>query len=576
MGDAPALAFRALFGQPTLTLQHPSTTIRLRYSAGAQIASHPVRGLVCLIHGDVYGPWSDPRALLDEYARHGDAFARDLNGSCVILIADQRADRVFLVTDRINSRRMFVWQAGGACLFSSRLPLNCPDLEINPVGVGWYLSNGAVHHNRTILAGVNVLDRASIHDLHPDRKPEARRYWQLCFDATSNAARTPAALADELAEKLVHAVAIRLGDASDVFLSLSGGCDSRGIGAILARSHGVGAVRTFSYRRGQPQPGSDALLAQQTARSLGYPHEMVESYAGNLLAHIADNAQMGQAVAHPCDELDAWKSLSPRFAECARPALFVGDECFGVLTQTFIAPIRRADVFVSLPIRSAASLQRLRPYLPQGTLTRLQEGVAGDLDSLLGGCPATWHLDDQSDYLYVDQEVSNVLMPWRECYAGRCASVRAPYLDNAVLEFMATVPPRLRREKALYMLMLRRHYPQVLADGRCRGSDYAPDLASEFRRHQEAVRGAIRAQSSRLDGLMGPEVALGLLDEIVAQPAGRKDGAVRRLIAGAAPLAPRRIRPWVRRALWPLFAAQLDPAELLRRLLILRAALGKV
>ncbi|HWA94462.1 MAG TPA: hypothetical protein VG844_07655 [Terracidiphilus sp.] len=41
------------------------------------------------------------------------------------------------------------------------------------------------------------------------------------------------------------------------------------------------------------------------ASLVGYPHQILESYHGSILATIESNARLGQGLSNFCDEIDA-------------------------------------------------------------------------------------------------------------------------------------------------------------------------------------------------------------------------------------------------------------------------------
>src|SRR6185503_16636759 len=140
-----------------------------------------------------------------------------------------------------------------------------------------------------------------------------------------------------------------------------------------------------------------------------------------------------------CSELGAWPRMAPRFASVKRPAVFVGDECLGWRNYR-LADYR--DVFASLQIYDVEVLSWLWPLLPNQSQSKFADGLEEDLEVLRAVAQEQTHgdLHNAKDYLYLDQRLSNLILPWREAVIPDGVAVRSPLLDNDVLDLMMRVP----------------------------------------------------------------------------------------------------------------------------------------
>jgi hypothetical protein len=466
---------------------------------------------MAFVWGETY-PSQKPSEIAEGFLREGSSFARDLNGSYVILLVDVTGDAVEIVTDRMGTRRVFASEAsGGARVSTSLTALDTAFFPVDPIGVAWYLSNGVMHVGRTPYTGIRVLDRASVHEVtHHGIRSEP--HWRLPFEA-SDPARDREEVLVELLRLSQQGVERCIADQPSLFLSLSGGWDSAALAAILARTLGVRDVICFSYASGPPEPGSDPWVAARVSERLGYRHEVIPSYSGDFIRHIRDNARLGQGMAHVCDEVDAWRTLETEVRGLSHPVLLTGEARHGD------NPLReggRARAGLYHPPGSMYPFDRirwLRRLLPADTFDRFEAGVT--LDNA--------HLQQRADqsgggrgYFYVSARLPSVLLPWRQHFPGAYMTPRFPLLDYDLMDFLAALTVEMRRSYVFHEAV-ERAYPDVFEVPRATRAGYYFDIGTEVRSHAGALRDMIRSTPSRLDDLVPPSTLLRLIDRIEAE-----------------------------------------------------------
>ena len=427
------------FKKPTSAIDTPQYAVRLWSSDMRNVFSDEQRGRLFLLYGEIYNSVSDNQLewLAHEYDRKGLEFARDLNGSFVILLVDAHENRVAVITDRVNSRRAFYSRYAGShwvsnCLYSHPLT----NVDLDPVGVAWYLVNKSVFNNRTLFEGVKILERASIHQMKPEGFNQ-RQYWFLEFD-NSYAGLKKSHIEAEFSRILVKSVQSRIQDKSSVYLALSGGYDSSAILGLLRYKLQIGGVKCFTFIHSRtPSMRGDAYIAGKMADAAGYEHKVLQGYGSDILRWIDLNGSIGNGTASLCGEIDALIKLFGGLDQGDRSVLFVGDQSFGCINRN---PQSHRDVLDELTMRSVRVVPSLTEILGEDIYRKMRDGLEEDQKSIVAKYPRLKNLHDLKDVLYLDRELSNYLLPYKEYIYGDFITVVNPFLDNDILDFVANRP----------------------------------------------------------------------------------------------------------------------------------------
>ena len=378
--------------KPTIGIDMHQYNVRIWTSDPSKVLFDKQHEILLLLYGEIYNQAMNDHLswIIQQYVSNGLEFAKILNGSFVIVLADRRNDCVAVITDRVNSRRAFhsVYEGNhwiSNCLYSH--PLRNVDLD--PIGVTWYLVNKTVFHNRTLLDGVRILDRASIHEMKSDGLYR-REYWNYQFDYSYEGIE-PKRLKAELSDLLVESVRRRTQDGSQVFLSLSGGYDSTTILGILRYKLHMDAVQCFSYIHSEtPSKNGDAYIAHKMANIAGYKHRFVQGYDGDILKWIDLNGRIGNGAASTCGEIDALIELFDQSDLSHKRKLFIGDACFGHdrALESY------GDVLDSLDIHNLGTNPDLSEFMEQEMCRHLQEGLEKDREAIIAKYPGINNLHD--------------------------------------------------------------------------------------------------------------------------------------------------------------------------------------
>lgn len=505
MAGAPPFRMSA----STLDFAHPGLEVRVVARGDSRLQRAPERPLAVLLHGDLRGTARTPADLVGSYAREGIGFVRGLEGSFALMVVDGERGEVWLATDRANSRRLCVREQAGVVEVATDLSrFAADDAAVDPVGLAWYFSNGAVHGERTVLTGVRRMGRAVWQRIGTDGPGPAETYWSPPF-TSEYAGRDRADVKREFAEALVEAVRRTVPESEPLQLSLSAGHDAAGIAGILARRPDHGGIRAFSYGLDPDREGCDAWAARRMAERLGFPHRFVRSHDGDIVAAIERNASWGDGQALFCDESFAWLCLRHELGD-QRPWLCVGEQFFGGLDMRTPCDDEMLRV---CGMRRLHSQPWLRPFLSAGTFEPMVDGQEADVAAILDRARQVGSMQDARAFLYLDPKLPNVLLVWRERFAGRAFRVLNPWLSNDLLDFTGKLPHAWRVAKNLYKETVAELLPEVFADPRAAASGYIPDWQTELSRQKGRVAEAFASRESRspLDAFVDPGTMRSLL-----------------------------------------------------------------
>jgi hypothetical protein len=165
-------------------------------------------------------------------------------------------------------------------------------------------------------------------------------------------------------------------------------------------------------------------------------------------------------------------------------------------------------------IQGMDQLGWLKDRLAPRIFSELKEAVDADLQEIRKRCPPARDLHDTKDFLFLDQRLCHVMLPWRERICGHFFQVRFPFLSKDLLDFMKDVPSEWRRGKRLYRNTIRRMFPGIYRIPLATRAGYVPDWSAEFRMHRTSIAHLILGGPSRLDELIPPDIILSLLVEL--------------------------------------------------------------
>jgi len=479
-------------------------SVSARLSPRSALYEDPNSQVCLIVHGELCHDGTD---ILDRkkqarnahacYLQDGlDSLTQWLNGSFLVCVVDQQHSVIHLVTDRLGSKKAFLLEQERVVYIASSMHL-LPDRPIDPVGATTYLNNAFNFSGRTVLDGVRSLERASVHSFSTQGH-ERRVYWHLSMSESSLMPPIEQAR-KELAELTRAAVRKRIPASGRIFISLSGGIDSRAIlGCLLEAVTERDRIIAFSY--GEANDG-DVATAARLAEYAGIEHRMTGS-CGDLCTTIRRNGNLGEGmVDFYTHGIDGLFQIENDFSE--NDVLFVGDTlaqggCDGFLDLD--------EVLVrSMEIQSPAVVPGYYSFGDYDCET-LHKRMEAELLEFKESLPDYKDIQDVHDYLFIDQRTSNMLLPWREFHAARFVTVANPLLDNAFLDFYCDLPTALRVDKSLHRETIPLMFPELCAIPIAKGGVNNRPIHHQLSTRRKALTSLIDDFDSRLDTLLPPEL----------------------------------------------------------------------
>lgn len=226
--------------------------------------------------GHVFRSRSDTEAIVHAYEEFGEDFVQHLDGMFALAIWDERQGRLILARDRSGKKPLFYAFDGARFTFASEIKalLACPWIERKVAAeyIPEYLTFGYVPTPRTLYRGIYQVPPASYVVVNRTGMSDPCRYWELeCAGYSHKTVPSIADAARRVRELLTDAVARRM--ISDVPLGafLSGGVDSSIVVGIMSQLTKE-PVRTFTVGFADDLSYDERSYAALAAKFFGTNH----------------------------------------------------------------------------------------------------------------------------------------------------------------------------------------------------------------------------------------------------------------------------------------------------------------
>ncbi len=224
--------------------------------------------------GHVFNSASDSECIPHLYEEYGLDFVQHLRGMFAIALWDEVRGRLVLARDRLGKKPLYFRVDPAGMAFASELKAlmadPATDRGIDEVALSHYLTYQYVPAPHSILQAVKKLEPGHVL-AYEDGHITQSRYWHLQYAPSPEGRGTSEEdLAEELRERLLENVRIRLTSERPLGAFLSGGLDSSAIVAAMSRVSSE-RVRTFSIGFDE-ESHNELPFARQVASLYGTDH----------------------------------------------------------------------------------------------------------------------------------------------------------------------------------------------------------------------------------------------------------------------------------------------------------------
>lgn len=355
---------------------------------------------------------------------------------------------IFLAADRKSSLPIFYCDHNGSLFFAPEVDCLIAAMDGAPMqtdlgGIGSFLASGAPMEGKTFWQGIKKLPGG--HFLSVDSSGHLQEHTYYEFLPGSNPRRTNGvSLHEEFLDLVLQAVARNFEPNGHCVIPLSGGVDSRLIACAARKYYGPQApisTVTFDYEHGGPS--EDSVVAERVAHAIGAQHEIMLHDLTGFAECFEKFAKITNRMSLiPAEHAQNWfwyHSIRERgFQTYLR-----GDEVFGWKSKAFSFE----EAYLESQIRKFSDVAVLRS-LVHGDIYECMREECDSLFSNFADRYTDLPPNLTKDKIYYDFRLQNYLGAGN--YLRRSIlDDRNPLLDESILDFLHTVPDRLRIDKRL-------------------------------------------------------------------------------------------------------------------------------
>ncbi|MCU0429204.1 MAG: hypothetical protein MUF42_04460 [Cytophagaceae bacterium] len=417
-------------------------------------------------------------------------FIRTIEGSFIIFI--KKTEELTLITDKTNSIRAFYGSHNHTWQVSTQLQdLPLASSAINPDGIACYLANGAMLQGLTLYESFRFTMGGNIYT-YTKQGLHSYSYWKFKFQYPSN--YNTKDYLTKLKSLLVSRIQSKMPAIEKPVFSLSAGYDVRCIAGIMRASGELNPAESFSYSLPDNHHRmSDAFLATQIAEKLDLKHQTMPSYSGKFMELLFDNVHYGQCTTHFCEELEVWKKLEQTHQGSD---LIVGEQVFGYFDVSLYS---RESTQGLLSLMGSKGIEWLKNFLNESQYNQFAQSIDTQLDDIWNALQSYPDYHDKKDLLYFEQRIQHILLPWRAQIGFQTGFVHNPLLDGKLLDFVASMPPALRKSKNLFKTAVQELLPELKDVPYATVLGYSLNLQLEIRKHQKEILQYLQDHNSLLE-----------------------------------------------------------------------------
>ena len=236
---------------------------------------------------------SDSEVVLKAWHRWGEEALQKFHGMFAFAVYDTKAKRLTLCRDRVGVKPLYYIDRPDIFAFASELRalMTLSRRTVDRQALAHFFTLGYITENLSIFEDVKKLPPAHIlrYDI-ATKKSEIVRYWSVDAHFMPSA-KSEAELIEELEERLIAGVKLRMVSDAPVGVFLSGGTDSSLVSAILQKHYGD--IHTFTIG-----------FAEAKYDESGYAKAVAEHLGTRHTHHILSAAQAKEILQNFVDIYD--------------------------------------------------------------------------------------------------------------------------------------------------------------------------------------------------------------------------------------------------------------------------------
>jgi hypothetical protein len=446
-------------------VNHPAGLKKYDYSGkfsvslSSNISYFFKNGVHVIFSGNLYKN-NPAEAVFNDYILFKEDTFKNLNGKFALCIFDSNLRQLFLISDRVNSYKIFYKFDEHHILAGTDINyLKDTDEKLDMGAVGSYLVNSVPMGNKTVYKNISKVPAGSYvkFDLS-DRSKKIFSYWKIKFTNDYKNVKTNE-LIEELKPILIRSFKRRIYDNKKILLSFSGGTDSRGLLALLtSKEINYKNIEIFTYKHGNIKKDDPTYISKKIAEEKGFNIKIINQYNNNIENCIKLNVKLGCGTAHFCTDVDAWESLKQDYS-AGNNKIMVGDIIDGV-PYGFSGDYSRA--LEKNYIYPASFLNSYRNIFNEGYFDKIYHEYRNDYEQILKESMKYENVLDSMWHTYLAQRVSNILNVYRENFISYFMDVECPYYDNEVLDFLNRLPLEQRLYKKIFLETYKSIDPEIM------------------------------------------------------------------------------------------------------------------
>jgi len=448
--------------------------------------------------------------IFNNYILHKEAAFKNLNGKFAFSLFDENQKIFYIVTDRVNSYKMFYKINGNMIQVGTDIDyFNIADEDLDMGAIGSFLVNSAPMRDKTIYKNILKVPSGSFVKFNLiDKSKKIIRYWKIKFtDEYKNIKQSE--LIEELKWILIRSFKRRLTDNKKVLVSFSGGSDSRGMLALLTcKEINYGNIEIFKHKYGNVIKEDPTYTSQKVAEKKGYKLKVFDEYKNDINNCLNINIKRGRGYAHFCTDIDIWETLKEDYPVNANK-IFVGDTVDGV-PESFRGDYARA--LEKNYIYPSAYLNSYKTMFKEDYYDKIFYEYRNDYEQILEESREYENVLDSMWYTYLEQRISNILNVYRENFISYFIDVETPYYDNEVLDFLTKLPLEQRLYKKIFLETYKIIDPEIMNIKYSSKAEQNINWDYEIKKNLESIN--VFNSKSRLDFIISEKQIINNLDSI--------------------------------------------------------------